>query len=260
MSTFREIVYMVLDHNKLSNDDSYIEPEHVLYIVSKLRAYLLTSKYQKAAAPISNSNFQTITLELEPVDNMCGCNNGGMWMMKSVVAVPNVLLLNNYEGLTVVNPASTFGCQPMFNFVNPTRFNFVGYNKWLRDQQYATIGPDGYLYVKSANSEILNLEMLQVSAVFENAEKAAEIIAEYNRRDECADENAVCDVMDAEFPLEEGLITLLLDNASQFIYQMTMKPSDEKNSSNDELGSVINYLNTLLKERYKNNSQSVQNE
>lgn len=251
---------MVLDHNKLSNDDSYVEPEHVLYIVSKLRAYLLSSKYQKNAAQISNSNFQTITLTLEPVDNMCGCDNGGMWMMKSTVPIPNVLLLNNYEGMTIVNPAATFGCASSFNFVNNTRFNYVGYNKWLKNQQYATVGPDHYLYIKSANSDIMELETLQVSAVFENAEKAAEVIAEYNRQNECINEDTACDVMDTQFPLEEGLITLLIDNASQFIYQMSMKSRDIKNSSNDELGNIINYLNTLLKEKYKNNSQRVDND
>lgn len=260
MSTFREIVYMVLDHNKLSNDDSYIEPEHILYIVSKLRAYLLSSKYQKNAAQISNSNFQTITLTLEPVNDLCGCDNGGMYMMKSTTQVPNVLLLNNYEGLTVANPTATFGCATVFNFVNTTRFNYVGYNKWLTNQQYVTIGPDNYLYIKSANSDILELDSLQVTAVFENADKAAELIADYNRNQECSDETTVCDIMDAQFPLEEGLITLLIDNASQFIYQMSMKSRDIKNSSNDELGNIINYLNTLLKEKYKNNAQKVDND
>lgn len=260
MSTFREIVYMVLDHNKLSNDDSYVEPEHVLYLISKLRAYLLSQKYQKAAAQISSSNFQTINVTLEPVCDMCGCDNGNMFMMKSTEKVPNVLLLNNYEGMTIVNPASTFGCAIPFNFVNNNRFNYVGYNKWLRNQQYITVGPDNYLYIKSANSDIQELETLQISAVFEDAEKAAELIAKSNIQDPCSDEQTVCDVMDAKFPLEEGLIALLIENASQFIYQMASKARDIKNSSNDELGNVINYLNTLLKEKYKNSSQKVDND
>lgn len=260
MSTFREIVYMVLDHNKLSNDDSYIEPEHVLYLISKLRAYLLSQKYQKAAAQISSSNFQTINVTLEPVDDMCGCDTGGMFMVKSTEKIPNVLLLNNYEGLTIVNPTAIFGCAMPFNFVNSTRFNYVGYNKWLRNQHYITVGPDNYLYIKSADSDILELETLQVSAVFEDAEKAATLSLQSNEQNECSDEQAVCDVMDTKFPLEEGLIALLIENASQFIYQMSTKARDIKNSSNDELGNVINYLNTLLKEKYKNSSQKVDND
>lgn len=253
---------MVLDHNKLSNDDSYIEPEHVLYIVSKLRAYLLSQKYQKTAAQVSSSNYQTVTLQLEPTDTMCGCDNAGMYMMKSTTQVPNVLLLNNYEGMTVVNPTATFGCSSTFNFVNNNRFNFVGYNKWLKNQQYVTVGPDNYLYIKSANSDIQELETIQVTAVFENAEKAAELIANYNEQNnnECTSNDVICDVMDTQFPLEEGLITLLIDTASQFIYQMSIKSRDIKNSSQDELGNILNYLNTLLKERYKNNNQNIQND
>ena len=52
MATFREIVSMVLDRNKLSNDDAYIGIEHVMFLASKLRAYILTSKYKQIKTQI----------------------------------------------------------------------------------------------------------------------------------------------------------------------------------------------------------------
>ena len=260
MSTFREVVYMVLDSNKLSNDDSYVEPEHVLYIISKLRAYLLTSKYQKMKAQVSNSNFQTITLDLEPADTMCGCSKGESYMLRSKSEVPDVLLLNNYEGLTSINPVGTFGCETNFTFVNATRFNVVGYNKWLASQTYVTIGPDNRVYIKSSNSDILELEEIQISAVFEDAEKAANLIAERNAQDECAAEDAVCDVMDSKFPLEEGLIALLIDNATNIIYNMASKSKDDKNSSSDELNNIMNYINTMMKDKYRRSANTLDNE
>lgn len=254
MSTFREIVYMVLDENKLSNDDSYIEPEHVLFIISKLRAYLLTSKYQKMKQQISNSNFQTLTVNLEPTNSFCGCNSN-MYVVRSTVELPNLLLLNNYEGATSVTPVDGFGCNTNFNMVNAARFNSVGYNKWLNTQNYVTIGPDNRLYIKSQNSDILEMEQIQVSAVFEDAEKAAKIVADSNY-DACNPNSTPCDVMDMQFPLEEGLITLLIENASNTIYATESKPKDDKNSSSDELNSLTSYLNSLLKDRYRKNQQT----
>ena len=256
MSTFREVVYMVLDQNKLSNDDSYIEPEHVLYIISKLRAYLLSSKYKQMKAQLSNANLQTITVEMEPLSDGTCCNDNGMYVARSTTKVPNLLLLNNYEGLIKVNP-NTYCHIDHFNFVDAARFPYVGYNRWVPNQTYITIDYDNYLYIKSKDSDILDLEELNVTAVFEDAEKAARLTITHN---ECDDTDVPCDVMDMEFPLEEGLITLLIDNAVNVIYNAMSKPQDIKNSANDELSSIVQYVNALLKDRYRKNQQQVDNE
>lgn len=255
MSTFREVVYMVLDQNKLSNDDSYVEPEHVLYIISKLRAYLLTSKYQKMKSQLSNANLQTVIMTMEPLsDNTC-CNNN-MYVARSVEKIPNLLLLNNYEGYIKVNP--NISCDmDNFNYVDSARFSSVGYNRWIPNQIYVTVGDDNYLYVKSKDLDILDLEELKVTAVFEDAEKAAKLTVVHN---ECDESDVPCDVMDMEFPLEEGLITLLIDQAANVIYSTMSKPQDIKNSANDELSSIVQYVNALLKDRYRKNQQSVDNE
>lgn len=257
MSTFREVVYMILDNNKLSNDDSYVEPEHVLYLISRLRAYLLTSKYQQMKSQISNSNFQTLKLELEPAEQFCGCNTD-MYMVKSKATVPNLLLLHNYEGMTSISPTGAFGCSAPFNYVNNIRFGVVGHNKWVKDQVYATISPDNYLYIKSNNSDILEMESVQVTSIFEDAEKAAQIIAAAN--DDPCNPNTTCDVMDMQFPLEEGLIGLLLDNATNAVYGILSKSKDDKNSAADETNNIMQYINSMLKDRYRQNTSSNSNE
>lgn len=252
MATFREITYMVLDRGKLMNDDSYVEPEHVLFILSHLRAYLIASKYKQAKAQVAPSNFQTLVLNLEPVDQMCGCDMDGMCLAKSVEEIPNLLLINNYEGMATLSPVDAFGCDVKFNMISAARFSTVGYSKWQQLQSYASIAPDRRLYLKSHNSDILDMDAIQLTAVFENAEKVAEMQAEYQQND-CVDD-VPCDVMDMEFPLEEGLVTLLIDYAAQAVFDMASKPRDEKNSADDELGNITNYLNALLKERYKRNN------
>lgn len=255
MSTFREIVSMVLDRSKLLGDDSYVEPEHVLFIISRLRAYLLTSKYQKTKAQMSPSNMQTLTVGLEPSEESCAC---GAYMLRSTETLPQTLMLNNYEGLTSVSPVGLSVCRTNFNFVSAARFPFAGESKWQRMMSYACIAPDNRLYVKSSDPIIEDLEAASVTTVFEDAEKAAqmEAKAEY---DSCKPDETPCDVMDMRFPLEEGLVTLLIENAGAVVYETSMKPKDDKNSANDELDNLASYLNTLLKDRYRKNQQDTDN-
>lgn len=250
MSTFREIVYMVLDRCKLSGDDSYVEPEHVLFLVSKLRAYILTSKYQKMKSPLSPSNLQTISVTLESADNCCS----GMTVMRSVEKIPTPLLAGSFEAQISITSPDSFGCGSRINYVTPARFETAGLGRFGGLSAYATIGPDGKLYIKSKDSDIDMVESLSVSAVFEDAEKAAQAQA-LAENDGCSEE-APCDVMDMNFPLEEGLVTLLIENAVQAIGQMSGNPKDDKNSANDELDSLISYLNTLLKDRYRKSNQA----
>lgn len=257
MSTFREIVSMVMDRCKLLGDDNYVEPEHALFIISRLRAYLLTSKYQKAKAQMSPSNMQTLTVELEPAGEPCSCGNA--FTLRSVKELPNTLMLNNYEGVTNITPVGLAVCKTNFNFVSAARFPFAGESRWQKMMSYACIAADNHLYIKSSDSLIEDLEAVNITTVFEDVEKAAQAEAQ-DKYDECAEGQTPCDVMDMRFPLEEGLVTLLIENAAQTIQDTAAKPKDDKNSSNDELDSLMNYINTLLKDRYRRNQQAIDNE
>ena len=58
--TYRELVYMCLDEIKLASDDSYITEDHILFLISKYRAFLLKQKYEKTNMPVSFSNYQLV--------------------------------------------------------------------------------------------------------------------------------------------------------------------------------------------------------
>lgn len=244
MSTYREMVYMVLDQNKLSSDDAYIEEEHVKFILSKIRAYLIKNKYEHLKAQIPQSNFQTICIDLEPADDIPLClNDNDFYLLRSVEKVPDLLLLNNYEGLTQL--FVDYGVDLNFTYVNSVRFENVGYDKWLRMNNYATIGPDGHLYIKSAKPEIRYLENIKLRGVFEDIDTAAELSCELKSDD------ATCSVLDTHFPLEEGLVTPLLEMAGNFFYGINSKAKDEANNANDDLHSIEAYLNQIIKEKYR---------
>lgn len=242
---------MVLDQNKLSGDDAYVEPEHVLFMLSKVRAYLITQKYQKLKSQVGSANFQTLHFNLETVNNATAClNHGTTYLMKSTTPVPNLLLMSDYEGYTEIMPAGIYGAPTNFTFVNNIRFNSVGYSRWSKNQIYVTIGPDNYIYLKSHNEDIQFLEKLTLRAVFEDIEKAAVL---ESQTDECG-QDVVCDIMDIKFPLEEGLVTPLLETVGNYIYQMASKSKDVRNNAADDLSSIQNYLNAIIKERYRDSN------
>ena len=238
MNTYRDIVYYVLDQIKLSSDDAYIEETHVVYLLSKLRAYLLKKKYEAVKNQISQNNFQTITVNLQPytVDPYSDCADARM--LKSVEQVPNLLLVNNYEGFSTA--MHTFSKLGRFTVVSNTRFNSVLYDKWLKNFIYVTIGTDNYLYVKSANPQIYSLETIQLNSVFEDIEMASDL----------EESNAgVCDMLDRRFPLEEGLIIPLQDLAIQNLLMALNRPKDTLNNATDDMSDIHNYLNQILRKR-----------
>lgn len=240
MSTFREVVYMIMDQNKLSSDDSFMEPSHIVFMLSKIRAYFLKEKYSKQKSQVAPSNFQTIKLCLQPVNDALGCESAAI--LRSDKKVPNLLLLNNYEGLVQVTPK--IGAPIVVSYVNYNRFMSVGHDKWQRNTVYASIGPDSYLYIKSNNPDILNLSFIMMSAVFEDIDLANELVSD----DDC-DEN--CDHMDNNFPLEEGLITPVITMVAQQVYQDAIKPADEINNAADDMSNIHNYVSRITKEKYK---------
>lgn len=45
MSTYRELVYLVLDELKLASDDSTFTEDHVVFLLNRYRTFLLKQRY-----------------------------------------------------------------------------------------------------------------------------------------------------------------------------------------------------------------------
>ena len=159
-------------------------------------------------------------------------------MLRSKVQVPNLLLVNNYEGFsTAMHAYSRLG---RFTVVSNTRFNSVLYDKWLKNFIYVTIGTDNYLYVKSTNPQLYSLETIQLNSVFEDIEMASAM--EEGSTGECS-------LLDMRFPLEEGLIIPLQDLAIQNLLSALIRPKDTLNNATDDLSDIHNFLTNLLRKR-----------
>lgn len=234
MTTYRELVYFVLDSLKLISDDSLFTEEHVLFLLDKYRGLLLRQHYKDIRKEIPDSNYQTICIDLEQSGAVNGLPCEGSDYMKSVQKIPYMMQI----GTQKISSLDYF--QGNFAYINNERFKYVGNNKYLKNQIYGTIAPDSHLYLKSNNPQIYYLEKVKVTGIFEDSSKVAEL--------QCPDEegNTVCDVMDMAFPLEESLIPNLLQMIIQELGGQKYQAEDKENNASDDLSNIASYIRQQL--------------
>lgn len=224
MSTYRELVYLILDELKGTSDDFTYTEEHIMFLLSTYRAFLLKQRYSDVKKQMPESNYQTICLDLIEVPAICGEPCEGENYLRSANRIPFTMQI----GAPRVYPIDYY--QGDIAFVSRDRMRYVGYNRYLQNIIYCSIAPDGYLYFKSQNPQFLYLEKVKFSAIFQNALEASQL--------QCPDENGnkICDILDMEFPIEEALVAPLVELIVKELGNAVNNPDDEENNAKDDLG------------------------
>ena len=227
MSTYKELVYMCLDELKLYSDDALYTEEHIMFLLGKYRTFLIKQRYSDVKKQIPESNYQTICLDLIEVPAISGepCEGGSY--LRSKEKIPFLMKIGNPR----VYPVDYY--QGEITYVSRERMRYVGYNKYLKNIIYASIGPDNYLYFKSFNPQYLYLEKVRMTGIFEDPQAASEL--------QCPNENGdiVCDILDREFPIENALIPTLIQLVVEELTKAEYKPEDKENNSDDDLSEVV---------------------
>ena len=224
--TWREVIYMVLDELKGMSDDFTFTESHVAFLLGKYRSFLLKQRYYTdIKKAISESNYQTICLDLIEVPAISGevCEGGSY--LRSKDKIPVTLMIGNPR----VYPVDYY--QGEIAYISRDRMRYVGYNKWMKNIIYCSIAPDGYLYFKSWNPQFLYLEKVKFTAVFENAEEVSGLTCD-------GDEGTACDLLDRTFPIEEALVPPLIELVVNELRKAEYAPSDENNNADDDLDEV----------------------
>lgn len=230
MSTFRELTYMVLDELKLSADDSQFTEDHIVFLLDKFRAFLLKQKYADVKKQMPASNYQTICLDLIQVPAISGEPCEGGVYLRSKERIPFLMQI----GAPRVFPTDYY--QGEITYVSRDRMRYVGYNKFLQNIIYCSIGPDNYLYFKSANPQYLYLEKVKFTGIFQDSMKASEL--------QCPDEDGetICDPMDRVFPIEDALVAPLIELVVKSLTAAIYKPADDENNATDDLSSLAAFM------------------
>lgn len=225
--TYREAVYMILDEIKSTSDDAIFNENHVIFLLGKYRAFLLRQKYSDVKRPIPESDYQTICLDLIEVPAISGepCEGGSY--LRSKEKIPFVIKI----GTPKIYPIDYY--QGEITYVSRERMRYVGYNKYLQNIIYASIGPDNYLYFKSNNPQYLYLEKVKMTGVFENSEEASKL--------QCEGDNE-CDILDRTFPIEESLVSPMIELVVKELLGAQYRPEDNVNNAKDDISDLATSL------------------
>ena len=227
MSTFKELIYLVLDELKGMSDDFDFTEDHVHYLLTKYRAFLLKQRYSDIKKQIPESNYQTICLDLINVPAISGEPCTGGIYLRSKQKVPFLMQI----GTPRVYPIDYY--QGEITYVSRDRMRYVGYNKFLQNVIYCSIGPDNYLYFKSSNPQYLYLEKVKFTGIFQDSMQASDL--------QCPDNNGetVCNPIDRTFPIEDALVPPLIELVVKELAGSAYKPDDEANNAKDDLSNKL---------------------
>lgn len=222
MATLKELTYMVLDELKLSSDDSYFNEEHVIFLIGKYRGLFLKQLYKDGKSNISESNYQTLNLNLIPVPAISGviCECGEFLRTKDkipflhTIVTPKIYSRGNYT--------------QEITYISRERMRYVGHNKWLKNVIYASLGTDNYMYLTSANEELLNLESIEITGIFEQPDKILKSNSD--------------DFMDADYPLEDSLIPQVIEAVVKTLLVANYDPEDSNNNASDDLSNLATFI------------------
>lgn len=238
MNTYRECIYMVFDELKLDSDDSRIEVEHIIFLLNKYRAILTKQRYGGTKRDVPLEYYQI--WELGQLD--LPTNNTDVRRTFSFKKpVPPIL---NLHGV-LLETSISYHTSPLeehciidgtpipiytqstdyvennidVNFINPDRFKYLGYNKWLSSQPYATIGYDHKLYI-SSTADFLNGKSFRIQGVFENPTDF---------------QDTTDGKLDMYFPVEQALVQPIIDLIVKELGNVLYLPKDGENNSSDDL-------------------------
>lgn len=227
MSTYRQLTYLVLDEIKGQSDDFTYTEDHIIFLLDKYRAFLLKQRYSDIKKQMPESNYQTLCLDLIQVPAISGDACEGGVYLRSKDKIPNLMQLGSPR------VTSTDYYQGDFNYVSRDRMRYVGNNRFLKNMIYTSISPDQYLYFKSQNSEFLNLEKVQMTGIFQDASEAAQLSCGID---------VPCDVLDSTFPLEEALISPLIELITKELLGASYRPEDSNNNASDDLSNLVSFI------------------
>ena len=224
----KEIVYSCLDLSKAStSDDSYITEDLVLFLCKKYRAFLIKKEQDKERSTgdiASEFEYQQICLDLEKTDaDICVSSS----KLRSTKPIPKIL-----DGNKPRVHLSDYFADDMLTFVSRDKMKHIGSNPYTKNLIYASIGPDLHLYLTSSNPQFLYLKKLRMSAVFEDFDAAADLLCDDNG------ESTSCDPLEAEFPIREYLVPMLIELVVKELSGSKYQPVDDRNNASDDLSKV----------------------
>lgn len=220
MTTYKELVYMVLDELKAKSDDFYYTENHIIFLLEKYRAFLLKQKYRTPKSVVLNSNYSYIELpkiqnQSRPINTNFSCDN-------LPIAFPKLTITSNKTSKEVI-----------FNYCTEDRRLFLRQSNYLKNMNYFYFLNNKLFLdfgIKLFNDENFKEFKISLKIILESPSKVYQSL------------NTNADILDMVFPLEESLISPLLEMVVKDLTSAMFKPEDDVNNGKDETGDLNKFM------------------
>lgn len=227
MTTYREVIYMCLDILRGTSDDFSYTEEHLGYLIDKFRAILLRELYGKDPKKhVPYSNYQSIKVSFDTD------TNDKKRMLKSKTQIPYMLQL----GIPRIVSSDDEYYNYRFELVSRERLPFVGNNKFTNMITYCAINEDNHVLTPNKESywseegTYIGPTEFNIVGIFENPREVTD--------ETSFKETSSSDWKDKNIPLEEALITSLIDKIVSSLVKAVVAPSDTINNGTDENAAI----------------------
>lgn len=232
MTTYREAIYMCNDLLKGMSDDFTYTEEHIAYLLDKFRALLLKQRYgSDPKKHVPYSNYQTLEVKFDDFHK-----NKSYYTSTTTIpymlqlGIPRVISEGIYYDYT-------------FDFTSRERLPFVGYNKYLKKIWYCAINEENKLCLKPGSTKVIVSEnpplTIKLTGIFENPREVTDEIS--------FGESSTGDELDRNIPIEEGLITTLIEMVVKELAGSVYKPNDIQNNNVDDNADMATFIRSNMK-------------
>jgi hypothetical protein len=232
MTTYREAIYMCNDLLKGMSDDFTYTEEHIAYLLDKFRALLLKQRYgSDPKKHVPYSNYQTLEVTFDDFHK-----NKSYYT--STTTIPYMLQL----GIPRVISEGVY-YDYTFDFTSRERLPFVGHNKYLKKIWYCAINEENKLCLKPSSTKVIvsgNTSLtIKLTGIFENPREVTDEIS--------FGESSTGDELDRNIPIEEGLITTLIEMVVKELAGSVYRPNDEINDNRDDNADMASFIRSNMK-------------
>lgn len=227
MATYNEIIYSIREGIRQHTSDSDIDDRQIIFEFNLQRALWYRNEYNKKNTSIDDQVKQTICFELEKATaSECDCIESECEILRTKNKMPKVLDLRDKSAISKVT-FNNITDMPL-SFVSYNKFPYSGNGPYNKNTVFATLHPNGYIYLKSANPNFKLIENIAVTAVLEDPLDAKDFSCNFKS----------CFNPKEEYPVKSHIIAYIKNTVIEgFIRQLTM-PKDLINNSQENLNNM----------------------
>lgn len=239
MTTYREAIYMCNDLLKGMSDDFTYTEEHIAYLLDKFRALLLKQRYgNDPKKHVPYSNYQTLEISLKTPETPTR-------PIKSDNKIPYMLQL----GIPRITKGNNDYYDVEWEFISRERLPFVGKNKYLKKIRYAAVNESGdlvtpnkedYWTTAAGKTFYTGPTKLYLTGIFENPREVTDEIS-------FGESSTDTHEWDRNIPIEESLITTLIEMVVKEIAGSVYKPNDIQNNNVDDNADMATFIKSNMK-------------